>query len=154
MLQKSRLLMILILLNSGILACSFKLGSEKAAAEPNSDKDGKNANVTIGSSTENDLAENPRLSDLSGTYRYRSGNYNNTINVKEQGNNRLRVALFASYEYKINGEMNANVGEAKGIATLNGDTAVLVPDDADACEISLKFFGNEIIVKTKNEFEN
>lgn len=86
-----------------------------------------------------------------GTYKYRSGGYRNEISVQELEGNKLRVAIYASYEYKINGNLNANVGEANGIVKLNGDTAILVPEDTENCEISLQFTGNKIIVKANNE---
>lgn len=88
-----------------------------------------------------------------GTYKYKSGGARNEISVRQLEGNRLRVELYASYEYKINGELNANVGEAKGIARLSGDTAVLLPEDTENCEITLKFSGNKIIVTVKNEFK-
>ena len=66
-----------------------------------------------------------QTSGKTGTYKYRSGSYRNEISVQELEGNKLRVAIYASYEYKINGNLNANVGEANGIVKLNGDTAIL-----------------------------
>ena len=89
-----------------------------------------------------------------GTYKHKGGGARNEINVQELEGNKLRVALYASYEYKsAAGLWNANVGEASGIVTLNGDTAILVSEYAEDCKISLKFAGNKIIVDVKNELQ-
>ena len=95
-----------------------------------------------------------QTSAKTGTYKYKSGGASNEVSVQQFDGNKLRVELYAAYEYKINGNLNANVGEAKGIATLNGDTAILVPEDAENCEITLRFSGNKIIVTVKNEFKS
>jgi len=154
MLRITAILIILTLLISGVSADSFKLGARETAAESNSIENSKKANLAESSANGKNTTGNAQLSALTGTYRYKSGNYNNTISVEEQGNNRLRVALYAGYEYKVNGEWNANAGEAEGIVTLNDNAAVLVPKDTEGCEIVLKFSGGKIIVKAKNEFKN
>ena len=86
-----------------------------------------------------------------GTYDYKDSGIINEINIQEIEGNKLRVKLYASYEYEVNGNINVNVGEVKGIATLNGNMAVLLPEEMEDCEIALKFSGNKIIVKPKSE---
>ncbi len=85
-------------------------------------------------------------SDLTGTYKHKSKSAENEINVQEIKGNQLRVSLYASYIYKVKGELTANNGEAKGIAPLKGDTAILAPADIKGCKITLKFSGNKIAV--------
>ena len=86
--------------------------------------------------------------NLTGTYRYKSGRNNNAIGVEELGGNRLEISIAANYEYKdSSGEWMANSGTAGGIVTRNGDTAVFVPEGYSDCEITLKFSGNKIFVK-------
>jgi hypothetical protein len=151
MLQKITILMILMLLTSDASACGFKPGTEKTAAESNPIENSKKENTAEGITNDKNTTENAQSSRLTGTYRYKSGTYNNTISVQQQGNNLLRVALDASYEYKVNGEWNANVGEAEGIAALSGDTAILVPEDREDCKIMMKFSGNKLIVKQESK---
>ena len=143
---KTTILMILMLTISGISACSFKVGNaasrtdSKTAEKENQNGESRaivkntNANVPLG---------------LTGTYRYKSGNYNNAISVEEQSNNRLRVSIAANYEYKVDGEWMANSGSASEIVALKGDTAILVPADFTNCQITLKFSVNKIVVKQK-----
>jgi len=140
--------MILMLMVSSISAGSFKVGNAASRANfktvETANQNGERSAIIV-------KKTNTASAQLTGTYHYKSGNYNNTISVEEQGNNRLRVELNASYEYKINGEWNANVGEAKGIVTLDGNTAVLVPKDREDCKFVLKFSGSKIIVKQESK---
>lgn len=146
--SKTTILMILILTISSVSACSFKVGN--AVSQANSKTVEKENRSNESSAIVKNTTANA-LSGLTGTYRFKSENYNNTISVEEQGDSRLRAHLYASYEYKINGELNANVGEAKGIVTLNGDTAVFVPEETEDCKIVLKFSGKKIIVKQESK---
>ncbi|MDQ3748313.1 MAG: hypothetical protein M3367_04740 [Acidobacteriota bacterium] len=146
--NKITFLMILMLAISSVSACSFKVAN--AASRTDSKTAEKENRNTESSAIVKNTTENVP-SNLTGTYRYKSGTYNNTISVQQQGNNRLRVALYASYEYKVNGEWNANVGEAEGIVAFNGDTAVLVPEDREDCKIMMKFSGNKLIVKQESK---
>jgi hypothetical protein len=151
--MKNKIIFLMILLSviSNVSARSFKPGTEKTAAESNSIENSKKENTAEGITNDKNTTENAQSSRLTGTYRYKSGTYNNTISVQQQGNNRLRVELYASYEYEINGNMNVNVGEAKGVVTLNGDTAIFVPEDREDCKIALKFSGSKIIVKQESK---
>ena len=153
--NKITFLMILLSAISNVSACSFKVSTENNLTASNSPKVEENTEA-IKKSAAND-SESSALSQTggkTGTYELKSGGAVNEISIQELEGNKLRVELYASYEYKVNGNLNANVGEAKGIATFNGNTAVLLPEEREGCEIALKFSGNKIIVKPKNEFKN
>ena len=51
------------------------------------------------------------------------------------------------YEYKTPQGPAANEGEGRGIATIEGDTAIFKPEEAEEeCQITLKFTGSKLIV--------
>lgn len=84
---------------------------------------------------------NPRA--LTGTYRSGRSEWL----VQSLGGNRLRVQFSGVYAYRMpSGEWTSNVGEAAGIVTLNGNTAVFVPEGFDDCRITLRFAGRRLIV--------
>ncbi|HEX8568133.1 MAG TPA: hypothetical protein VF648_21010 [Pyrinomonadaceae bacterium] len=86
--------------------------------------------------------------NLTGTYRYKSGRNHNAIGVEELGGNRLRLHIAANYEYKDSSdEWMVNSGDASGIVTLKNGTAVLFPEGYPNCPITLKFSGNKIVVR-------
>ncbi|MDQ4120167.1 MAG: hypothetical protein M3209_01710 [Acidobacteriota bacterium] len=88
--------------------------------------------------------------NLTGTYRYKSGRSNNAIGVEDLGGNRLRVSVAANYEYKdSSGEWMANSGGTGGVVTLRNGTAVLIPEGYPDCPITMKFSGNKIEVTHK-----
>lgn len=157
MIYKTPFSMILILLVSSVSACSFKIGtgSNQAISDSTETKAKPNkhlpANEAESEKTQSAAKQN---SSKTGTYKYKSGGAHNQISVQELEGNRLRVELYASYEYTVNGNLNANVGEARGIATLTGDAAILLPEETEGCEISLNFTGNKLIVKPKNEIKS
>ncbi|HEX8289400.1 MAG TPA: hypothetical protein VF556_15470 [Pyrinomonadaceae bacterium] len=138
-----------------VLGCSFKISggnnqtgsaANETAAEGNSNGDSR---VERGETN----VSSPQK-PTTGTYRYKSGNYNNAIGVEDLGKNRYRISIAANYEYKVDGEWMANSGGTGGEVTLEGDTAVLVPADFPDCRITLKFSGNKITVKQKGtDFE-
>lgn len=146
MLRKIFVLAILSLLISSFSACSFKLGGS-------SQTDSKSTEIEKNSQSDSGALEASNSSFAqkrkTGTYRYKSGNYNNAVGIEELGGNRLRASIVANYEYKVDGEWMANTGSASEIVELRGDTAVLVPQDFPGCEITLKFSGEKIIVKQK-----
>lgn len=147
------IILILTLLFSSIPACSFKVSTENNQASSNTAKVEENTEaIEKGALSDSDSSALSQTGGKTGTYKYKSSDAENEISVQEIEGNRLRVSLYASHVYKVNGELNANVGEAKGIAALNGDTAALVPEDTEGCEITLKFSDGKIIVKAKNEF--
>lgn len=139
------ILTILIILSGCSVA--FKTNS---AAESNqqtaqrSEETGTQA--AIARKSDSDEVE-PAQTNLTGTYRFKSGRNNNAIGVEDLGGNRLRVSISANYEYKdSSGEWMANSGGAGGVVTLKNGTAVLVPEDYPDCPITLKFSGSKIIV--------
>ncbi len=149
------IILILTLLFSSIPACSFKVSTENNQASSNTAKVEENTKAIEKSAlSDSDSSALSQTGGKTGTYKYKSDGVNNEISIQELEGNKLRVELHASYEYEINGNLNANVGEAKGIATLNGNTAVLLPEETEGCEIALSFSGNKLIVKPKNESKN
>jgi hypothetical protein len=158
MIRKTLVLTILALLISSVSGCSFKIGAggNQAVSDSTETKANPNENSTV-NEAESEMTESAARQNggKTGTYKYKGGGAHNQISVQELEGNKLRVELYASYEYKsASGLLNANVGEAKGVARLAGDAAVFVPDDAASCEISLKFSGNKLIVKAKDEFKS
>ena len=81
--------------------------------------------------------------EANGTYR--SGR--NEIKILALGQNKLRIQMNLTYEYKSQAGPMANVGEATGEATIDNDTATFHPPDTENCTITIKFLrGNKIKV--------
>jgi len=81
---------------------------------------------------------------VNGTWRFQR----NTFKVLALGNQRLRLEFLGTYEYKTPSGMMANTGEASGIATIEGDTALFKPDGTDGkCKIILRFTRGKLIVQ-------
>src|SRR5262249_14127240 len=79
---------------------------------------------------------------VNGTWRFQR----NTFKVLALGNQRLRLEFQGTYEYKTPSGMMANTGEASGIATIEGDTALFKPDGTDdKCKITLRFTKGKLI---------
>jgi hypothetical protein len=77
----------------------------------------------------------PRIvtaAEVNGTWR----NENGTFKVWALGRQRLKVEFFGSMEGP--GGV-ASTGEARGIAHIEGDTAVLEPAGVGRCRITMKF---------------
>lgn len=81
-----------------------------------------------------------------GTYRYRS----NEIKILALGQNKLRVQLDLTYEYKSSYGPTANTGEAAGEATIENDIAIFHPPDFPDCTITIKFLAGNRIKVTQN----
>lgn len=63
------------------------------------------------------------------------------------GKQRLQVEFSGVYEYKTPQGPSANEGEGSGIATIEGDTAIFKPEEAEEeCQIILKFTGGRLVV--------
>ena len=76
---------------------------------------------------------------------YRSGS--NEIKILALGNNKLKIQMDLTYEYKVPAGPMANVGSALGEATIENDTATFRPPDTEDCTITIKFLrGNRIKV--------
>lgn len=145
-------LLITIMTVSIVSACSFRVSTENNQTAANPAKVEENTKAIKKSAlSDSDSFALSQTGGKTGTYGYKDSGIVNEISVQEIEGNKLRVKLYASYEYKINGNLNVNVGEASGVVTLDGNAAVLVPEDTENCEITLKFSGSKIIVKEKNE---
>lgn len=76
---------------------------------------------------------------------YRSGS--NEIKILALGNNKLKIQMRLTYEYKVPAGPMANVGSAIGEATIENDSATFRPPDTEDCTITIKFLpGNRIRV--------
>lgn len=63
------------------------------------------------------------------------------------GQQRLQIEFSGVYEYKTPQGPSANEGQGRGIATIEGDTAVFKPEGAEEeCRITLKFTGSKLVV--------
>jgi len=150
--NKITFLMILLLAISNVSAGSFKVSTGNNQTVSNTVKVEENTEAIKKSAvSDSDSSALSQTGGKTGTYEYKSGGVVNEISIRELEGNKLRVELYASYEYEINGNMNVNVGEAKGVVTLNGDTAIFVPEDREDCKIALKFSGSKIIVKQESK---
>jgi len=98
-------------------------------------------------------SQTPRIvtaAQANGTYRYRQ----NEIKILALGQNKLRVQMDLTYEYKSPAGPTANTGEASGEATIENDTAVFYPSDDQKCKITIKFLaGNKIKVSEENTMD-
>ena len=80
---------------------------------------------------------------------YRSGS--NEIKILALGHNKLRIQMDLTYEYKTPDGPMANVGEARGEATIENDVATFRPEGTEDCTITIKFVsGNRIRVSEDN----
>lgn len=89
--------------------------------------------------------------EVTGTFRsYFKGKAKGTYNeilIQALGRNKLKVEMGLTYPYQTaNGEWTANLGEAGGVAVIEGDTAIFVPDNLDnpteenkKCQITMRF---------------
>ena len=100
--------------------------------------------------------------EVTGTFRSyfkgkAAGNYNEIL-IQALGRNKLKVEMGLTYPYQVNAEWSANIGEASGVAVIEGDTAIFVPDNLDnpteenkKCKIMLKFTKlGRVLVTTEN----
>ncbi|MBS1809583.1 MAG: hypothetical protein JST84_15595 [Acidobacteria bacterium] len=87
-------------------------------------------------------------SQVNGTWGSKRG----IIRVWALGKQQLRVEFYGYYEYNTPAGPIANLGEARGIAEIEGDTATLVPEAMDnRCTIKLQFTGKRLIVTQDGE---
>ena len=82
--------------------------------------------------------------EVNGTFRdYFSGRFkgsHNEIKILALGKGKLKISFDLVYPFidGTGGEM-ANVGQAQGIAEIDGDTAVFTSDELEGCKITIKF---------------
>lgn len=85
---------------------------------------------------------------VNGTWSSKRG----IIRVWALGKQRLRVEFYGLYEYNTPAGPIANLGEARGMAEIEGDTAILKPDEMDnRCTIKLQFVGQRLLVSQDGE---
>ncbi|HKV33774.1 MAG TPA: hypothetical protein VJP89_05625 [Pyrinomonadaceae bacterium] len=83
---------------------------------------------------------------VNGTWR--SGH--NRFYIWALGQQKLKVEFFGMYEYKTPSGPMANMGSARGIARIEGDTAIFKPSDLDEdddCKITMRFTKGKLIVE-------
>jgi hypothetical protein len=82
-------------------------------------------------------------SQVNGTWKSKQG----AFKVRALGNQKLRVEFSGFHEYVSQAGPMANTGEGKGIAFIEGDTAIFKPDGAEEeCRITMKFTGGKLVV--------
>ncbi len=80
---------------------------------------------------------------VNGTWDSKYG----TFKVWALGNQKLKVEFDGVYEYTSSAGPMANTGEGRGIAFIEGNTAIFRPDGAEeACKITMKFTRGKLIV--------
>jgi hypothetical protein len=63
------------------------------------------------------------------------------------GKQRLQIGFSGVYEYETPQGPTANEGEGRGVATIEGDTAIFKPEGAEEeCQITLRFIGGKLVV--------
>lgn len=89
-----------------------------------------------------------KASLVNGTWSGKRG----VMRVWALGKQRLRVEFYGLYEYNTPAGPIANVGAARGMAQIKGDTAILKPDEMETrCTIKLQFAGQRLIVSQDGE---
>jgi hypothetical protein len=78
--------------------------------------------------------------EANGTYRDVEGK--SEIKILALGDGKLKVQLALVYEYQSGGTPMANEGDASGEATIKNDVAVLMPEEAGDCKITMTFLPN------------
>src|SRR5262245_18940452 len=82
-------------------------------------------------------------SQVNGTWKSKHGEFK----VRALGNQKLRVEFSGSYEYVSQAGPTVNTGEGKGIAFIEGNTAIFKPDGAEEeCRITMKFTDGKLVV--------
>jgi hypothetical protein len=95
--------------------------------------------VTVGAESDKRVT----AAQVNGTWKTKWGEFK----IWALGHQQLQVEFSGVYEYKTPQGPTANTGEGSGIATIEGDTAVFKPENAeDECRITLKFTGGKLVV--------
>jgi hypothetical protein len=80
---------------------------------------------------------------VNGTWDSKYG----TFKVWALGNQKLKVEFSGYYPYQSPQGPTANVGEGRGIGTIDGDTAIFKPEGVDdECKITMKFTRGKLVV--------
>jgi hypothetical protein len=88
--------------------------------------------------------------EVDGTFRdYFSGKFKgnyNEIKILALGTGKVKVSFGLNYPYIAqSGEMTANTGEAEGVASISGDTAIYTDNEFGKCKITIKFVRANLI---------
>lgn len=112
----------------------------------------------LAASTENVSAQRKSVSgkEVTGTFRYAfTGKYkgsSNEITIQALGGGKLKIGFDLTYPFiDGTGEMNANVGQAVGTATIEGDTAIYETTEDGNCKIVIKFVSPGVIKVTQEQ---
>jgi hypothetical protein len=93
--------------------------------------------------TQADSDNSVTAAQVNGTWKTKYGEFK----IWALGKQRLQIEFSGVYEYKTPQGPTANEGEGSGIATIEGDTALFKPEDAEEeCLITLKFTGDKLVV--------
>src|SRR5215471_326038 len=90
-----------------------------------------------------DTQKSVTAAQVNGTWKTKNAEFK----IWALGKQRLQVEFSGIYEYKTPQGPMANEGEGNGIATIEGDTAIFKPEDAEEeCQITLKFTDGKLVV--------
>jgi hypothetical protein len=92
-------------------------------------------------------SQNPKVvtaAQANGVYRY----YDNEFRIFALGHNKLKVQFDGVYHTIAK---SVNMGTATGEATIDGNVATFVPEDAHDCKITMTFLPGKLVVKQDGE---
>lgn len=104
--------------------------------------------TSVGLSSGSALAQDSRASvsggEVTGTFKHAfTGKFRGSssdIKILALGKGKLKVSFDLIYPFVDGtGQLEANVGQADGTATINGDTALFTSGDNGECRITIKF---------------
>ena len=122
----------------------------------NSTGDNSVANVSVAKSDTsfNQPTAEAQTGGVTGTYEYNDGGRRNEIKVLQTGAAEIKVAFAGVYEFKsAAGYLNANTGSLDPqTIKIENNRAVLTPDEAPECHLSLTFKGIRLtVVQNEND---
>src|SRR5260370_22467483 len=80
---------------------------------------------------------------VNGTWKMKDGEFK----IWALGQQRLQIEFSGTYEYKSPQGPTANEGQGRGIARIEGNTAIFKPEGAeDECKIALTFMRGKLVV--------
>jgi hypothetical protein len=93
------------------------------------------------------LSQNAKVvtaAQANGVYRF----YDNEFRIFALGHNKLKVQFDGVYHTIAK---SVNMGTAAGEATIDGNVATFVPEDAHDCKITMTFLPGKLVVKQDGE---
>lgn len=96
--------------------------------------------ISIGQNQRSQKQKVVTAAQANGVYRF----YKSTFRILAIGHGKLKVQFNGVYE---NIMKNVNIGYTEGIATIDGDTATLIPEDTQGCKFTLTFLPGKLVVK-------